>query len=88
MSCPGCAAEMVHDHDDRMYCIACGLAGPRDALEKLAARFALAKEMYDLIGRASQRAKPSRQASSWMDDAVTLRARWQFEVLREGWRHE
>jgi hypothetical protein len=40
MTCPHCGAEMHPDHDDRQYCTACGLAGPRDVLEALAARLA------------------------------------------------
>ena len=88
LACPYCSlfiGEHVTDYGD-CACAACGLCAPRDVLEALAARLALASEMYDLIGRASQRAKPSKQASAWMDDAATLRARWQCEVLTKGER--
>jgi hypothetical protein len=43
MTCPHCGAAMHPDHDDRRYCTACGLAGPRDVLEALAARLARAE---------------------------------------------
>jgi hypothetical protein len=91
MNCPHCGHHTLEPNDepdvDDWFCPRCMLAGPRDVLEALAARLALASEMYDLIGRASQRAKPTRQQSEWMDDAATLRARWQHDVLGEGRNH-
>jgi hypothetical protein len=40
MKCPNCDEATTPDHDDRLYCTACGLAGPREVLEALAARLA------------------------------------------------
>lgn len=95
MNCPNCDAEMVVQPfqatgRDWLTCAGpdmCGLCGPRDVIERLAARLALASEMYDLIGRASQTTRPTQQQAAWMDDAATLRARWQHEALRKEQGH-
>jgi len=40
MKCPNCGEAAAPDHDDRLYCVSCGLAGPREVRDELAARLA------------------------------------------------
>jgi hypothetical protein len=61
MNCPHCGAEM---HTDRTHadwaCAACGLAGPRDVLEALAARLAHGNDLLEAMGVLSSQLEAER----------------------------